>query len=69
MLLSNDKTTGVIMMSIIDRYRQLREQRAYERRIRAFGLPAVIAPYKAGGLVVIPTQRTDERLAAARRAS
>lgn len=28
-----------------DRYRQLREQRAYERRVRAFGLPALLAPY------------------------
>ena len=47
---------------MVDRYKRLCEQRAYERRIRAFGLPAIIAPYKAGGrLVVMAGQAAPER--------
>lgn len=33
------------MTTTADRYRQLCEQRAYERRVRVFGLPALLAPY------------------------
>jgi hypothetical protein len=33
-------------MTTITRYRQLCEQRAYRRRIAAFGLPALLAPYR-----------------------
>ena len=39
------------------RYAALTAQRAYQRRIAAFGLPALLAPYRVTRPVVIPEQR------------
>lgn len=35
----------------------IREQHAYERRIAAFGLPALLAPYTLRPIVRMPRQR------------
>jgi hypothetical protein len=43
-------------MTTITRYRQLCEQRAYRRRVAAFGLPALLAPYRMVA-PFIPAQR------------
>lgn len=32
-------------MTTIETYRRLSEQHAYERRVKAFGLAALLAPY------------------------
>lgn len=39
------------------RYHQLTAQHAYEARIRAFGLSALLAPYTVKAAVRIPSQR------------
>lgn len=39
------------------RFTQLREQRAYERRIRAFGLKAALAPYSVRPAARVTRQR------------
>ena len=42
-----------------DRFTRLREQSAYERRVAAFGLPALLAPYTLQRrLPRLPRQRT-----------
>lgn len=46
------------MTTYVDRYRQLTEQRAYERRVAAFGLSALLAPYTVRPVVRLPRQRS-----------
>ena len=43
--------------SVLLRWQLAREQAAYRRRIAAFGLPAVLAPYSLKRLVRIPGPR------------
>lgn len=38
----------------------IREQHAYQRRIEAFGLPALLAPYTVRPVVRMPRQRPGE---------
>jgi hypothetical protein len=41
-----------------DRYAAVREQNAYARRVAAFGLPALLAPYTLRGPIIrLPRQR------------
>jgi hypothetical protein len=41
----------------LTRAAQAREQAAYQRRVAAFGLPALLAPYSQRPVVRIPRQR------------
>jgi hypothetical protein len=41
----------------LTRAAQAREQAAYERRVAAFGLSALLAPYSQRPVVRIPSQR------------
>jgi len=41
-------------MTSTDRYRQVLEQHAYRRRVRAFGLPALLALHTAGRAYACP---------------
>lgn len=57
-------------MTTTARYQTIREQRAYARRVAAFGLPALLAPYTAAPRIPVQRRGTlSERLAAARVAS
>lgn len=50
-------------MTLTDRYRALvqrREQDAYKRRVAAFGLPALLAPYTVRRVVRLPRQRNGQ---------
>lgn len=49
--------TTTTTISFVTRFAMLREQRAYERRIRAFGAKAAIAPYRVKPVGRIPRQR------------
>lgn len=40
-----------------DRFAKLSEQEAYRRRVAAFGLPALLAPYTLRPIVRLPRQR------------
>ncbi len=42
------------------RYQHISEQHAYQRRIAAFGLPALLAPYSRKPIVRIPEQRQPQ---------
>lgn len=44
-------------MTITARYHQLTAQRAYELRIKHFGLAAILAPYTQKPVVRVPPQR------------
>jgi hypothetical protein len=50
-------------LSTLTAYRHLTAQRAYERRIAAFGLPALLSPYTAvKPSIQIPPQRVGGTL-------
>jgi hypothetical protein len=53
-------------MNTIAATARINRQEAYRRRVAAFGLPALLAPYEASVPAPVPSRELSRRLEAAR---